>query len=140
MRTVRFAIIFLFILILCSCGGLPHYAKTGNIAGAKESLANGADINWRSTTGNTPLIIAAGERNNGKMVELLCSSKGVDINARNMHGATALLVASYYNHVDSVEALIKCKADKTIPDMWGRTPLSYAEQYEYTRIIALLKN
>lgn len=52
----------------------------------------------------------------------------------------ALILATYYNHIVSVEALIKCKADRNITDMWGRTASDYAEQYEYTRINELLKD
>jgi uncharacterized protein len=139
MKRACFAFICISSLLLCSCSGIGYDAKTGNITGVRQSLENGGNINWKSQTGNTPIIIAASEPKNGKMVEFLCQ-KGADLNVRNMHGATALILATYYNHVDSVEALAKCKADKNIKDMWGRTALDYAEQYEYTRIIALLKD
>jgi hypothetical protein len=138
MKQACFAFICICGLLFCSCSGIGYDAKTGNIAGVRQSLANGGDINWKSQTGDTPIIIASSQPRNGKMVEFLCQ-QGADPNVRNMNGATALLLAAYWNHVDSVEALIKCKADKNIKDMWGRTALDYAEQYEYTRIIALLK-
>jgi uncharacterized protein len=139
MKRACFAFICISCLLFCSCSGIGYDAKTGNIAGVRQSLANGGDINWKSQTGNTPIIIAASEPRNGKMVEFLCQ-QGADLNVRNMHGATALIVAAYYNQVDSVEALIKCKADRNIKDMWGHTALDYAEKHEYTRIIALLKD
>jgi len=139
MKRTRFAFICISSLLLCSCGGIFQNVKTGNIAGVQQYLANGGDINWKSQTGNTPIMMAASEPRNGKMVEFLCQ-KGADLNVRNINGATALILATYYNHIDSVEALIKCKADKNITDMFGRTALDYAKQYEYTRVIELLKD
>jgi ankyrin repeat protein len=139
MKRTRFAFICIVSLLLCSCGGISRDVKKGDIAGVQQYLANGGDINWKSQTGNTPIMMAASVPGNGKMVEFLCQ-KGADLNIRNMNGATALILATYYNHVDSVEALVKCKADKNIKDMFGHTALDYAEQYEYTRIIELLKD
>ena len=52
---------------------------------------------------------------------------------------TALINAAYYNFYDVAEILIKYNADKTIEDMHGNTAYDYASQYEYTRLMNLLK-
>jgi ankyrin repeat protein len=51
-----------------------------------------------------------------------------------------LIHAAYYNSYDAPEILVRYGADKTIEDRYGNTALDYAKQFEYTRMISLLKN
>ena len=62
------------------------------------------------------------------------------MNARSYSGVTALHHAAYCNFLDVAKVLIKYKADTTIRDQYGNTPMEYADQYEYTRMIALLSS
>ena len=127
-----------FALMLCSCGDLIYNAKVGNIERLQKGLDGGASIEKRDHAGNSPLMIAAFNQQYDA-VEYL-RKKGADVNARNDNGATALIVAAYYNHLDAAKLFLKRNADKTIKDKYGNTALYYAERFEYTQMIAALKN
>ncbi len=62
------------------------------------------------------------------------------MNAQNNNGATALIMAAYYNHLDTAKILLKYNANKTIQDKYGNTAFDYAEQFGYIPMIAVLKN
>jgi hypothetical protein len=124
--------------ILCSCVGLLHDAKTGNIERMEKSLEYGTSIETKNEAGSTALIVAAYSRQ-VEAVEYLCK-KGADVNAQNNSGVTALIHAAYYNIYDVAEILVKYGADKTIKDRYGNTALDYAKQHEYTQMISLLEH
>ncbi|WP_231639463.1 ankyrin repeat domain-containing protein [Sphingomonas profundi] len=44
------------------------------------------------------------------------AASGVDVDARDPRGFTALILAAYNDHLDTVEALIAAKADPCLPD------------------------
>jgi hypothetical protein len=124
--------------ILCSCSGIYYAARTGNVERIKEALESGVPIESKSENlGYTALIVAA-YSGKAEAVEYLCK-KGADVNAKDNNGATALIQAAYYNHFDVAQILVKYNALKTIKDKYGNTALDYAEQFEFTRIISLLK-
>jgi hypothetical protein len=104
--------------ILCSCVGLLHDAKTGNIERMEKSLEYGTSIETKNEAGSTALIVAAYSRQ-VEAVEYLCK-KGADVNAQNNSGVTALIHAAYYNIYDVAEILVK--------------------QHEYTQMISLLEH
>ena len=131
------AAIFL-VFILCSCGDLLYNAKIGNVERIENGLETGAPIEKKDHAGNTPLMIAAFNKQYDAL-EYLCK-KGANVNAQNNNGATALILAAYYNHIDAAKMLIKYNADKTIKDKYGNTALDYAEKFEYTPMVSLLKN
>jgi quinoprotein dehydrogenase-associated probable ABC transporter substrate-binding protein len=70
---------------------------------ARELIAKGADINAKSATGVTPLMIAAGH-NNAPMIGLLLS-KGAVPDAKNNSGKTALDIAREASNKVAVSAL-----------------------------------
>ena len=138
MRNIHIMAIILAGCILCSCGGLLHNAKTGNIERMEKSLEQGVDIDMKNEAGSTALMIAAYSRQD-EAVEFLCK-KGANLNIQNNNGATALIHAAYYNIYDVAEILVRYGADKTIEDRYGNTALDYAKQFEYNRTISLLDN
>ena len=138
MRNINRLATVLVVFIICSCGGLLHDAKTGNIERMEKSLEHGTSIETKNEAGSTALIIAAYSRQD-EAVEYLCR-KGADVNAQNDSGVTALIHAAYYNIYDVAEVLVKYGADQTIKDRYGNTALDYAKQYGHTRIISLLEN
>ena len=97
-------------------------------------VAKGADVKARSHTGNTPLILAARQAGNSRTVKFLLD-QGVDPNAMNLFGATALMSAAAAADIDSVRLLLDRGANVNLrPDpgtkefFWGgwRTPLMWA--------------
>jgi hypothetical protein len=47
---------------LCSCGGLLHNAKTGNIERMEKSLEHGTPIDTKNEAGSTALMVATYSR------------------------------------------------------------------------------
>jgi len=101
-------------------------------------LAWGADVNARDPDqdDDTPLL-AAVKNGSTKNVELLLLKKGLDVNARDRNGATALVPAT--THSDgSLNLLLQRGADPNLQDRNGATPLmhaSYACLPEATRAL-----
>mmetsp|Transcript_21620 Transcript_21620/g.71579 ORF Transcript_21620/g.71579 Transcript_21620/m.71579 type:complete len:88 (+) Transcript_21620:482-745(+) len=72
----------------------------------------------------TPLHRAAGT-GRSRIVELLLS-EGVDVNARDKEGNTALHLAMYEQQEESCVSLIRAGASTTIKNNEGETPLALA--------------
>ena len=129
-------------------------AKTGNLAEIRRMVKNGFDINVRDKLDDTVLTIAA-RAGNSKIVEYLLETKyraglrlvntrkvrqpwddkqlsnfknrlGLNVEARNCWGGTALMVAVLGGSPRTVELLIDVGADVNVSDIFGRTPLSFA--------------
>ena len=66
-------------------------SKSGNLAGIKEALAAGADINYQDEDGRTALMWASCEERT-ELVKFLVSA-GADVNLRDYYGNTALVDA-----------------------------------------------
>jgi len=63
---------------------------------------------------------------------------GVDINAKDIYGDTALIYASAYNHKEIVEILIEVGADISIKNNIFFTALKYASKKGHKDIVKLL--
>ena len=77
----------------------------GDLAKVKSLIEEGADINAKDASGNTPLYYAIQQRNED-IAELLIA-KGADVNAKNKSGQTALDIAIDQDHTGIVELLRK---------------------------------
>ena len=97
-------------------------------------VAKGADVKARSQMGNDALILAARKAGNSRTVKFLLD-RGVDSNATNVFGATALMAAAAADDIDSVRLLLDRGADVngrpnpgSTDFFWGgwRTPLMWA--------------
>ena len=75
--------------------------------------------------GNTPLQHAA---RNGlfDVARKLVLERNAEVNSRNRHGSTPLLLASEYGHTDVVQLLLENNADVDVHDADGDTPLHCA--------------
>jgi ankyrin repeat protein len=65
-------------------------------------------------------------------------AKGVNVNALNTTGATALHVAAGAGQREACEFLVKSGADVAAKDSWGKTPLHYAVASRHADATAFL--
>ena len=106
--------------------GMLHYAN-GNPRAIAALLAAGVDSRATCRLGRTLLHEFAGGRQDD--VQQMCPewlallNLGLDVNARDVHGWTALHYASFLGHVGSVNTLLTAGANVHIRDDRGRTAL-----------------
>jgi len=86
----------------------------------------------------TPLMVTAAEGDEAHAAELIAS--GVDINAQDNRGGTALMYAAMNNHPKMVALLIDAGADTTIKTMTGATAQSFSYHANSSEITKLLVN
>eukprot|EP01125_Pyxidicula_operculata_P000943 TRINITY_DN1081_c0_g1_i1.p1 TRINITY_DN1081_c0_g1~~TRINITY_DN1081_c0_g1_i1.p1 ORF type:complete len:2429 (-),score=667.42 TRINITY_DN1081_c0_g1_i1:82-7368(-) len=107
------------------------------------------DVNFPDgDTGTTPLIAAAKQFGEKRLevLNLLLHATGVNINAQDKEGQTAIIFASLFGDYDVVKLLIDMGADiqlGTIAPGNGdkvETPLYYAKLNSHDNVIALLKS
>ena len=82
---------------------LQEAVKQGNLAGVKQHLQKGADVNSKDKDGYTPLMAAA-INGNLDVVEILVG-EDAEVDARAADGNTALELAKVNRHPDVVEFL-----------------------------------
>ena len=73
-----------------------------------------------------------------RVVEILLSTKIVDVNAKNIPGQPPIFWAAARGHEDIVRLLLKAGADHTPEDIDGKTPLSMAKEMGHDKIANLL--
>lgn len=112
---------------------------TDRVDQAEALLARRADVNLPS--GDQTLLMRAIGMCNTEMVELFLS-KGVDVNAKNRHGTTALWLAMHCNkRADKLRLLILADADTSIPLPWNDQGISaLRERYKVLGEIGLCED
>ncbi len=103
---------------------LLHAAGEGDVQGITNLLAEGAEVNARTSDGWTPLMIAVINGHAGAARLLLRS--GADVNARNGKGWTPLRFAVSMADVEAVRLLLSANADVNTGDEAGDTALMQA--------------
>ncbi|XP_046643226.1 serine/threonine-protein phosphatase 6 regulatory ankyrin repeat subunit A-like [Daphnia pulicaria] len=108
-----------------------HAAVSASNVMAVEHLINkGANPNAEDKWGESPLLVAAGQRDGIPIIDLLLEAKNVkglgDVNDANKQGRTALHYAAAYSNEITAEHLIKKGADVNCRANVGLTPLHYA--------------
>jgi len=116
-------------LLLASAGGW-------NMA-ASELLKRGAQVNARTSSGETPLEAAA-FRGYLPLVETLLK-RGADPNARNGRGETPLIVAIKEGHSEVVKRLLAGGADPNAQTSNGYSGLVLAKYFGFKDIERLLR-
>lgn len=111
-------------------------ASQGLTGLVKLLIDQGADVDIKDLTGDTALIVVAG---NGyiEIVRLLID-KGADVNLQNENGSTALMLASANGHREIVKLLIEYGADLNIKDKEGITALIFTAMQGHLEIVRLL--
>ena len=64
--------------------------KDGRLEEVREALQAGADPNTTGGPFHSPCLMEAARNNHDEVVALLLSSPGIQVNAKNLHGWTAL--------------------------------------------------
>uniref|UniRef100_A0A452V733 Ankyrin repeat domain 29 n=1 Tax=Ursus maritimus TaxID=29073 RepID=A0A452V733_URSMA len=89
----------------------------------------------------TPLANAAfwaARRGNLALLRLLLNSGRVDVDCRDSHGTTLLMVASYAGHIDCVRELVLQGADINLQRESGTTALFFAAQQGHNDVVRFL--
>ncbi|XP_058532835.1 ankyrin repeat domain-containing protein 29 isoform X2 [Ochotona princeps] len=89
----------------------------------------------------TPLANAAfwaARRGNLALLKLLLNSGRVDVDCRDSHGTTLLMVASYAGHIDCVKELVLQGADINLQRESGTTALFFAAQQGHNDVVRFL--
>jgi ankyrin repeat protein len=113
-------------------------AQSGDITTMRLLLAHGADPTITTLGGTTALVTAAGgnvavqqsfveSRESSMAAVKLCLELGIDVNAKNETGFTAVMGAANKGWDDIVELLVKSGARLDVADKDGRTPLRWAK-------------
>lgn len=131
MRTaLRAAVLFLTVLVFqasaqAATDSLFAIVKTNDLTVLAAMVERGADVNVRNDAGQTPLMIAAMQRDSEKLIELLIF-QGADIRARDKGGMTALMYAAAKGELQNAEQLLQLGIDPDIKDNSGKTVTDYA--------------
>ncbi|RYN73204.1 hypothetical protein AA0117_g7987 [Alternaria alternata] len=112
----------------------------------KALLSADVDVNERSShqmaliepITDTPLG-AAVKINDKEMVELLLKSEGIDVNAKDKYGKSAIIVAVEGGYEDIVEVLLKSEGiDVNAKDKYGKSAIIVAVEGGYEDIVEVL--
>lgn len=62
-----------------------------------------------------------------------------EVNKANMTNQTPINIAAYNGHLKVVRFIVSKRADFTIKDKWGDTPLASAQAKDHSEVEALLE-
>ena len=108
--------------------------KNDNASTLGDLLARGFDPNTRDPKGQTGLNIALMERS-AKTVRLLLAQPGIDVNALNSAGESALMIAALKGDVPDTQLLLERGAKVNQP---GWSALHYAATGPEPKLVQLL--
>lgn len=111
--------------------------RSGDAALAEALLARGANVNAKSHSGTTPLLLTA-MYGHSDLAGLLLD-RGAEANAADDDGHTPLMEASMRGNLAMVHLLLAHGADRNRRDGQNKTALEYAQEENYTEIAALLR-
>ena len=131
------AIASLLITIAGCRSELANAIVLDDISAVRTLIAAGADVNEKSQDNFSPLHWAA-EKGRTEIARLLIE-KGANVNLMSESYGTPLMVASYRGHKNVVNLLLEKGADPAATDAYGKTALSYAQEYQFAEIVRILK-
>ena len=121
---------------------LMSYNADSNI----QDLCHQTAVFWTCMVGNVQgLELFIGENNsyyttNQESVQATVGKHLVNLNCRNIYGATFLHVACHEGHLHVIERLLKAKADSNVHDILGLTPLLQASASGHFQMVKLFLN
>lgn len=103
-----------------------HYAclADGKLEHLQQLVARGADVDARTSLGETPLTFAAALNRLEAAIALV--EAGANVQHGNQKGQTPLHIASLEGHAATAQLLLRRGADPNMPDGAGETPSSLA--------------
>lgn len=108
-----------------------------SVALADFLLKNGTDVTTPDPDALTPLHFAA-DNGQAKIVTLILNQPGVDVDAADTQGATALFHAARQGYKDVVTALLAGGANVNAVDYYAQTPLHWAARVGASTVVPLL--
>jgi ankyrin repeat protein len=117
---------------------LVDAAALGQIDVMNLLLDAGADVNARTNTGNTVLMVAA--YNSQEAAVRLLISRGADVTLKDENGFTALRNESLWGPHTMLSFMLEHGADPDVADNGGITPLSQARSSRLTEVVKLFEN
>ncbi|MFM1655496.1 ankyrin repeat domain-containing protein [Brevibacillus sp. B_LB10_24] len=108
-------------------------AETGDHAGVKALLEQGADVNVRDSRGRTPVMTATYGGHTEAVKTLI--DAGADINIRDDRSDNVLLYAGAEGILDIVKLAIEAGADTTLTNRFGGTALIPACERGHVQVV-----
>ena len=99
-------------------------ANRGSESVVEMLISHSADVDL-----SDPLVLAASNGHVAVMRQLLNAGAYVDHQSDDMEGATALLAACMMGQAEAVDALLEAKADPSVTNTHGTSPMQAANEY-----------
>ena len=116
---------------------LAHAAANGRVAVVRLLVSAGANVNCRDYHRMTPLMLAAAEDQHA-VIDLLVETPGMQLEAVDDGGRTALIWACSCGHAAAAEALLVARCRANTRDAEGKTALMAAVSGGYVSIVSML--
>ena len=118
---------------------LQYSCKYGHVDRVRTLVKHKANVNARTDSGDTPLMIAARNKHDNVVHALLSDSRCL-VDAKGQDGYTALQYSCKYGHVDRVRTLVKHKANVNARTDCGETPLTLAAINKHDNVVHVLSD